>query len=138
MKIIKIFIILGLIINLFACEKKSVYSVKKYSEFENDFIYAKKTNNLLEINKDLNNIREEIYTKITEAFDAWNEKIVDNIEKIEKLNKVLNSYQNIIDIVGINTLKIDDKFMKNLSNAIVDNSKKVLDASVKKYKSLHK
>jgi hypothetical protein len=52
------------------------------------------------------------------------------------LNKVLNSYQNIIDIVGMDTLKIDDKFMNNLSNAIVDNSKKVLDASVKKYKSL--
>ena len=92
--------------------------------------------NLLEINKDLSNIREEIYAKIIDAFDAWNEKIIDSIDKIEKLNKVLNSYQNIIDIVGINTLKIDDKFMNNLSNAIVDNSKKVLDASVKKYKSL--
>ena len=92
--------------------------------------------NLLEINKDLSSIREEIYSKIIEAFDAWNEKITDNIDKIEKLNKVLNSYQNIIDIVGVNTLKIDDKFMKNLSNAIVDNSKKVLDASVKKYHSL--
>lgn len=92
--------------------------------------------NLLEVNKDLSNIREEIYAKIIDAFDAWNEKIIDSIDKIEKLNKVLNSYQNIIDIVGISTLKIDDKFMKNLSNAIVDNSKKVLDASVKKYHSL--
>lgn len=92
--------------------------------------------NLLEINKDLSNIREEIYAKIIDAFDAWNEKIIDNIDKIEKLNKVLNSYQNIIDIVGMDTLKIDDKFMNNLSNAIVDNSKKVLDASAKKYKSL--
>ena len=110
--------------------------VKWYSSDEDIATLREYRDNLLEINKDLSNIREEIYSKIVEAFDAWNEKITDNIDKIEKLNKVLNSYQNIIDIVGTNTLKIDDKFMKNLSNAIVDNSKKVLDASVKKYHSL--
>jgi len=52
-----------------------------------------------------------------EVFDAWNEQLEQGIEHLEHYGDVLESYRNIIDIVGEDGLGISDEFMKNLNEA---------------------
>jgi hypothetical protein len=56
------------------------------------------------------------------TFDAWHEKLETGMGTLEHYGSILESYKNIIDIVGKDTLGISSEFMSDLSQAKVDNS----------------
>lgn len=78
--------------------------------------------NLLSLNEELDDIRENIEDKVLDAFDAWNEKLTAGIDIIDSYSSVLEHFKNIVDIVGQDTLGLNETFMQNLSQTTVDNS----------------
>jgi hypothetical protein len=51
------------------------------------------------------------------TFDVWHEKIAEVGAAIEAQGDLVNSYKNIIDIVGKDRLGIDNKILKTLEIA---------------------
>ena len=54
---------------------------------------------LIEANQNLQEIRQTVHEQILNVWDEWNEKLDAGIAKIEHLQSITESYQNIIDIV---------------------------------------
>lgn len=75
---------------------------------------------LLEQNQALMNLRQEVRDKVMPAFQELTEEMSNQIEKIEHLQSVTESYRNIIDIVGKDYLGISDEMMSALNQAQVD------------------
>lgn len=103
--------------------------------FTDDQISAIKDyrDSLLDLNEELDEIRETVEEKLMEAFDAWQEKLEKGIDTIDHYGSVLESYKNIIDIVGTDTLGLSDEFMNNLSQGSVDNAINKLEAVKAEY-----
>jgi hypothetical protein len=49
------------------------------------------------------------------TFDAWQEKLERGSAALEHYGSILESYQNIVDIVGADTLGLSSQFMADLS-----------------------
>jgi hypothetical protein len=88
---------------------------------------------LLEANEKLAELRNTVQEKVMESFQEWNEEMDRGIAKIEYLGGVLESYKNIVDLVGKSHLGLDDEFMKNMSKAQVANANDNLRANKAKY-----
>jgi hypothetical protein len=57
---------------------------------------------------------------VNAAFEAHNEDAEKSITKIERLTSVLDTYQNVIDLVGQKALGMNADTLKALSKAKVD------------------
>jgi hypothetical protein len=68
------------------------------------------------MNAELAEIRNTVEEQLLEVFDHWNEKIQDGISVIDDYNGMLDTYRNIIDVVGKDTLGIDDSFIGGLAD----------------------
>lgn len=99
-------------------------SVLNGKNFTNDQIDAIKEyrDNLLDLNQELDDIRENIEEKVLDAFDAWNEKLNTGVEVLDNYGSMLEHFKNMIDIVGQDTLGLDEDFMNNLGQGTVDNA----------------
>ena len=71
-----------------------------------------------------------------EVFDAWNEKLQEGTETLEYYGSILESYKNIVDIVGKDTLGLSNRFMEDLDKAAVDNSINEVLAAKDAYESM--
>lgn len=113
-------------------------SVLAGKTFTEDQISALKEyrDNLLDLNSELDDIRSNIEDKVMTAFDAWKEKLDSGISTIEHYGNVLQSYRNIIDIVGKDTLGITGEFMNNLAQGTVDNAIDKLKGTKKNYETI--
>ena len=58
------------------------------------------TAGLRDNNEALIEMRQAVHDKMLETFDEWNEKIDRNIDKLDHLKSVTESYRNIVDLVG--------------------------------------
>ena len=65
---------------------------------------------------------DDIKDTVIEAFDKMGEAFDESASKLEHYNKILKSYENIIGLVGKDTLGISNEVMAQLSQAQVDNS----------------
>ena len=74
--------------------------------------------------------------KVTGAFDAWNEKFTTQIEILEHYSSVMESFANIVDIVGKETLGITDEMMSKWTQSSVDNSINTLASQRKRLDAL--
>ena len=99
-------------------------SVLKGKNFTDEQVQAIKDyrDNLLSLNEELDDIRENIESKVLEAFDAWNEKLSTGVDIIDSYSSALDHFKNIVDIVGQDVLGLDENFMQGLSQTAVDNS----------------
>lgn len=106
--------------------------------FTDDQISAIKDyrDSLLDLNEQLDEIREQVEEQLMAAFDAWQEKLEKGIDTIDHYGSVLEGYKNIIDIVGTDTLGLSDEFMNNLSQGSVDNAINKLEAVNAEYKAV--
>lgn len=86
-------------------------------------------NELIDLNADLLEFRRTVQEELTEAFEAWNEKIEEGTSKIEFYGSVLSGFKNIIDLVGKDMLGLTDKTIKNLNGAIVSNANDAIKAT---------
>ena len=84
---------------------------------------------LLATNEAMRELAEEELQTIIDAFDAWNEKIDKNITKLGHLNSVVKKYNDIIGLVGKDTLGISDALMESLNRATVQTSQAQLQAA---------
>lgn len=91
---------------------------------------------LLELSEEFDEIRENIEEQVMEVFDAWNEKLETGIESLEHYGSVLESYKNIIDIVGEDGLGISDEFIKNLNEAQIGNAIDKVNATRDAYEAM--
>lgn len=115
----------------------SVLNGKTFTEDQIDAIKEYR-DNLLDLNEEFDDIRETIEEKVMEVFDAWGEKLDDGIEQLEHYGDVLESYRNIIDIVGEDGLGISEEFMKNLNEAQIGNAIDKVNATRDAYEAMMK
>ena len=92
--------------------------------------------NLISLNEEFNEIRNSIEEQVMATFDAWQEKLERGSATLEHYGSILESYQNIIDIVGTDTLGISSQFMSDLSQAKVSNSIDQLEAAKSSYEAV--
>lgn len=99
-------------------------SVLDNKNFTDDQISAIKDyrDSLLDLNGELDDVRENIEDKVLDAFDTWNEKLTTGSDILDHYGTILENFKNIVDIVGEDTLGISDEFMINLSQGTVDNA----------------
>lgn len=93
---------------------------------------------LIEANQNLQEIRQTVHEQILNVWDEWNEKLDDGIAKIEHLQSITESYQNIIDIVGQKNLGVSNAFMSKMRQQSIDQANDKLEAEKARYESLKK
>ena len=113
----------------------SVLEGKTFTEDQIDAIKDYR-DNLLDLNEEFDDIRENIEEQVMEVFDAWNEKLEQGIDKLDHYGNVLESYKNIIDIVGKDTLGLSDAFMATLNQSSIDNAINKVTATKKSYETM--
>ena len=113
----------------------SVLEGKTFTEDQIDAIKDYR-DNLLDLNEEFDDIRENIEEQVMEVFDAWNEKLEQGIDKLDHYGNVLESYKNIIDIVGKDTLGLSDAFMATLNQFSIDNAINKVTATKKSYETM--
>ena len=84
---------------------------------------------IIDLNADLQKLRQTVQDNLTEAYEAWNEKIEKGISSLEFYGSVLSGYKNIIDIVGKDMLGLSDEAMEKLNKAIVSNANDTIRAT---------
>ena len=72
---------------------------------------------------------DDIRDVVIEAFDELNKEFEDSTNQLNRYNKILTTYQNIIDLVGEKTLGIDSDLIAQLSQASVDNAMATLEVN---------
>jgi hypothetical protein len=77
---------------------------------------------LMDVAKELISLREEVYVKLNEVLDEFNEKMDNQINKIEQAQTLMDHYKNIIDIIGKDKLGISDGVLKRMSDITVSNA----------------
>ena len=122
----------------------SVLEGKEFTEDEKNAIRDGMAG-LREENQNLLDQRQEVQDKWIESYEAWNEKMDEQASEIEFLGSVIENYQNIIDIVGKDTLGVSDALMKQMrqtqmenANAAVAAAKNKLDANKAVYEDLER
>lgn len=78
--------------------------------------------NLLELNRELLDVRKAVQEEVMETFDEFNEKLEDQIDLFDHYNAILENYKNIIDIVGKSYLKVDRELLRTLNQATINNA----------------
>ena len=91
---------------------------------------------LIEENKSLIEIKDSIINQITESFNGFNEEMQKGIDKISYLKNIMNSFKNIVDLVGKQKLGISDETIANMNNALVNMSIDKLASSRTRTESL--
>ena len=93
---------------------------------------------LLDLNQQYRDLRENVMDQVGQAFDDYIDKLERATDKIEALQKVTETYKNIIDIVGKKILDPTGKVTKALDEAtfkqarnLTQSTKATLDFSEK-------
>ena len=108
---------------------------KNFTESQIDAIKNYR-DSLLDMNKQLIEVRNTIQDEVMAAFDEWNEKLDKGIAQFDHYNAMLESYQNIVGIVGKDVLGITDEMMADMNSAMVENSINQLESVRTKYESI--
>ena len=72
------------------------------------------TEGIMESEEAIDELRESIEGQTMATFEAWHEKIEKNNEAFEHGIAIVDTYKNMIDIVGKDRLGIDEAFMQDL------------------------
>ena len=113
----------------------SVLEGKTITEAQVDSIRGYR-DSLLEMNQELIEVKNTIQDEVMAAFDEWNEKLDKGIAQFDHYNSVLESYKNIVDIVGKDVLGVSDEMMANMNSTMVENSINQLEAVRSKYETI--
>lgn len=82
---------------------------------------------LLELSDTIKELHDNALQKVSEAFDAWGEKIEDHIAKFQHLNTLINNYQEIIGLLGRSNIGISNEFMREMRNQEIVNLQGILN-----------
>lgn len=84
---------------------------------------------LLNYSKELIRMREESYAKISESIGEFNDQIERQIDIVNDAAKVMKHWQNIVDIVGKDTLGVSDEMLADMDRVSVLGAKSSLEIS---------
>ena len=91
---------------------------------------------LLETSQALQQLREEVWNRVMEAITALGEEFDKQSAKVDHLMGVLDSYRNIVDLVGKDVLGISDEMMEAFSETAVNGAIDALTVSKAKVDTL--
>ena len=74
---------------------------------------------LLDTNREMKEMADEALDKLIDHFDTWNEKIQENTDNISHLRDMTQSYRDIIDLVGKDTLGVSDELLERMNDFTV-------------------
>lgn len=77
---------------------------------------------LLEENRSLYAAREEFFETISSGLDSWNEQFSEVTDEVAFFASVIDTYKNVIDLVGRKNLGVSADYMNKLSQSQVNNS----------------
>jgi hypothetical protein len=78
--------------------------------------------NIMDVIEEMSELRETVEEQVMEVFDAWNDKLETNMDTLDHFGSMLDSYKNIVDIVGQDTMGLSETFMQNMQNASVEHA----------------
>jgi phage regulator Rha-like protein len=78
---------------------------------------------------------DDIKDTVIEAFDEMGEAYDESANKLDHYNKILTTYENIIGLVGKDTLGISDSVFGELTQAQVDNAVNLLRVHKEAYET---
>lgn len=81
-------------------------------------------------NEALIELRQSVHDKMLETFDEWNEKIDRNINKLDHLKNVTESYRNIVDLVGKNNFAGGAETIAKLNESAVHQAGNYAQANI--------
>lgn len=84
---------------------------------------------LIDLNSELLELRETVKEELTEAFEAWNEKLEDNVSILEHCTALLDGYKSIIDLIGKDMLGISDEVISALNQAKLSNANDIITST---------
>ena len=84
---------------------------------------------IIEYNSELKEQHSTIHEKLTEAYEAYNDELDKNISKIEHITSVMESYKNIVDIVGKDNLGISNDMLRTIGEAEINSANALLKSS---------
>ena len=76
-----------------------------------------------------------IETKLVDAYSAWNDEASVTVDLMSQQQSLLESYKNIVDIVGKDRLGIDNEFLDNLAKANNEIAQSTLKANREIYET---
>ena len=76
---------------------------------------------LLAANQALMDLRDNVHGKVLEAFQQFNEELQEGIDAIVHLGAMMQSYRNIVDIVGKENLGVTNTMLEAIGQAGVEN-----------------
>ena len=77
---------------------------------------------LLDANKELLKMREEIINKVLDSFDKLNEKVQKSYDNFDNYNSILESYTNITDLLGLRLNQQHQQLLHDLGRASLANA----------------
>jgi hypothetical protein len=78
--------------------------------------------NIMDITKEIQNMRKEITDQLINAMEEINEKFDEQIDKINRAAEGMQHYRDIIDLVGQDVLGISDEMIKTFGEKQLDNA----------------
>ena len=91
---------------------------------------------LIDYAQQLVDLREEIKDKVIDTFDLWTERIDASRASLEHYTAVIEHFKNIIDIVGQDSLGLNDAFMDKLEQSAINQSMDHIESNRAYYESL--
>lgn len=113
----------------------SVLAGKTFTEDQIDAVKEYR-DALIDLNGEFDDLRDSVQEKVMNVFDDWRDKLNTGIETIDHYSSTLESYRNIIDIVGKDTLGITSEFMNKLAQSTVDVAIDKLKGTKKTYETI--
>ena len=88
----------------------------------------KRQSSMIEFIQSAEDYKEAIQDEVINSFDAWNEKIEENITLIEHQQALLEGYENIIDLLG-DMGNVSKETMELMSQAQIETSRALLSTA---------
>ena len=107
-------------------------------EFTEDQIDLMKEyrDNIMDVIEEMSELRDTVEEQVMEVFDAWNDKLETNMDTLDHFGSVLDSYKNIVDIVGQDTMGLSEGFMQGIQEASVEHALDQMHATKEAYETM--
>lgn len=94
--------------------------------------------NLMDAYDETEDIVEQIYENIADAFDEWNEKLEKNLDLLDHYDTVIDTYKEIADLLGTDTLGLGNEVAIQYENAKLQNYQAAASAAKDNYDAVQK
>jgi hypothetical protein len=80
----------------------------------------------MDVNTQMSGMRKQVHEELIAAFEEMNEEMNREVEAIDHFSDMLQSYRDIIDLVGKDNMGISNAMLQEMSRANVENASAAL------------